>query len=596
MGGGGGDGVREQKGLHDVRANTGRIFVWLGALGIAISSLVPIAGEGVLQAIRGRQVVAPAAREILPRLLLVVGAAGVFVGALFLSTGRLLHRPAEETADPRVLRVERIGQTTPDRRGSVALVIVLATIFGMEEFHLAGRSLGFDEIQEMENDVRGSWAQTLAPRSWVNHISGSVLARLGRALFGEGERGLRFPSVLLGSVGIGGLGLWVMRETGSTGAALWLMTALGANGLLLDTSMRIRGYSPLMWFGTATVLWSSALVRPRGSEPSRARAALIALGLLSCAILLGLSHLFGLFYLAVFTVLVHGYLWIQGARHATAEIGAGALAIGTALSVLVCLPAFPWLFYFRDLSGTAAASGRVESAVSSLLFGRSGAEIPAFFLLLLSALAGGWLWGRRTGLRLVVLVGIVPLWCLLLAAVLSKPAFFFPRFLLLGLVLAASVLALGLGQLLNRLPENRFAGILTPSLLVVVTLGCQVPGIEDHLSGSSGYREALREIGIMARSRGGRSGAVILPAGSPESQAIVRYYAPRDLLISANLEPSRPGKRRTPGTVFVAAVGEGEALPMPVPDWLSVSRPMFKGVFRASRFESPVRVWEFGAP
>jgi hypothetical protein len=372
------------------------------------------------------------------------------------------------------------------------------------------------------------------------------------------------------------------------------MTVLGANGLLLDTSMRIRGYSPLMWLGTATILWSSSLVRPQRSESSRGPTLLIFPGLLSCALVLGLSHLFGLFYLAVFTVLVHVFLWRQGERNATAEIAAGALATGTVLSLLVCLPAIPWLFYQNGVAGSAGLVERVRTAVSNLLFARPGAEISAFAFLLLSALAAGWLWTRRSDLRLVLLAGTVPLWSLLAAALLAKPVFFFPRFLLLGLVLAMSVSALALGVLMSRFPRRPLERLLATSFLLVVTLGLQAQGLGDYLSDSSGYREALQEIGDLARSRGGRLGAAIIPAGGPESQTIVRYYAPPDLLLPANYEAPRPGEDVAPGTMVVVAVGDGDALPTDVPGRVAASGPTFTALFRGSRLESPVRVWVFG--
>ena len=533
-------------------------LVGAGAAALASAPVVWLAGDRLLRIVRGREIASAAAIEILPRLLFLAGAACALAGGLLVSAGALFLR-RQVAAPARAILLLR-----PRGAGLAYVAIVLvAASFGGVQLWLAGRSLSYDEILAVEADVRTPLRNGLSPRAWINHVSGSVLARGGRALFGESERGLRAPSVLLGALGIGGLGLWMLRTSGGVAAALLLQLALGANPLVLEMSPQIRGYSPMMWFGAAVVLWTTSSMLPMKLATSRGRDILTFLGILACSVFMGMSHLFGLVYLLGFACLVHGVLWTGRESPGRAVVPAAALALGSTVSMALSAPAFPWLFYMTGGRSTESPLERVRRELSILFLGRNGGAMLVAGLLVCLVVASIALVSRDRGVVPLVLVSTLPLVGLLAGALIARPAFFHARFLLLGLVLAEVTIALGVARLLQQL-DRRIRVLAVASLFTGAVVGL-APGWTERLTDSWGYREAVRAVEGVARERFGVESVGIVPVGDWNSTTILRYYLGARLV-----EPVREADGTAPKTggarpVVAVLVGQES-------DWGQVER------------------------
>lgn len=573
----------------------GRILLAIGVAVGVLSCTLPLVGEGILETLRRRPITAFAARAILPKLLLLAGATGLFVGALLVSTGALLRRA--ENAKAFSLGTQGAEEAPIQRanRLSAALILLLAAVFGATEVSLAGRSLTYDEIVAVEADVRTPLSRALETRAWINHISGSLLARMSRSTFGDTERGLRAAGVGLGIAGIASLGLCVVRSTRSTGAAVWLVVALGTNALVLHTSKQIRGYGPLMWFGAASVLWSCSLLRSRGGLSSRIRMSMALAGLFFIAMLLGLSHLFGLFYLSALTLLVHGCL-LHAPRVTKEEaLFAASLAGELILTLFIWIPAFPWLLYGTSTFPGGYALRRTLGEMSILFFGRPGMDLFATIVLCLITLAGIWLWRREVELRLLAIIGTVPLWTLITASLVMRPTFFFARFLLLGLVLGLTIVSIAFADVLRQC--SGMGRKVLSTFVVATTAALLIPGVRELLSESRGYREVFEEVGNLLLSRDPSAEGRVVPAGTSDSRTIVRYYCPSALLVSGSGVRTSP-EMRTVGKADVLAFvvfdntqaspyEEGEKRTEIVPSW--------RAVVRGANYEPAVHLWGFGS-
>ncbi len=564
----------------------GRVLLAVGIAVGAFSCTLPFLGEGLLAVLRGRPIVALDAQAILPKLLVLAAATGLFVGALLVSTGALLWRAESVKGLPVETQGGNVGPPHRTSFSSVALVLLLAAFFGAAELALAGRSLTYDEILAVEADVRTPWSRALETRSWDAHISGSLLARLSRSVFGETERGLRAASVGVGIAGIAGIGLWVLRIGGSAGAAVWLVTALGANALVLHTSKQIRGYGPLMWAGAAAILWTVSLLRSGVRLSSRLRTSVALGSLFLLAMLLGLSHLFGLYYLSFLALLVHVYLLKSGRVMKEDAFLSATVTAAAALTVVAWAPAFPWFFYWTSTPAGGDILQRIPREISVLFFGRPGMEGLGAVVSCLTALAGVWLWRKESEWRLLAAIGTIPFGLLLLAAFVLRPTYFFSRFLLLGLVLGLTVMSLALASVLEQLSAGGKSVILP--LLMAGTVALLAGGVLELQSEPRGYREALEDVGNLLRWRERTGDARILPAASWASGTIIRYYAPPGLILS----------ERQKGRVshVIALVGDESAPPSLNEDGEKAGVPSWHVVVRGATYEPPVQVWGFGPP
>lgn len=556
------------------------VLLGLGFIAVVSAPVVWLAGDQLLRVIRGREIAAEAARTILPKLLLLAGATIAFAGCLLASSGRLLLLRGDGVEGVAACK-DACGHTRgPGHRVASVSILLFAAAFGGAQLWLAGRSLSYDEILAVEADVRAPLVKGLSPRAWINHVSGSLLARGSRVFLGESERGLRSASVLLGSVAIAGIGFWVLRVSGSGVAAVWLAAALGSNALVLEMSPQIRGYSPMMWFGAATVLWTTSLLLPAERKSSRVADGVAFFGLLACAVLLGMSHLFGLVYLVAFSSLVHGYLWMRRETTCNGAIPAASLAVGTAVSLALSAPAFPWLFYMTGGGKTDTDLGRVQRELSVLFLGRDGSTVLVWGVLGCLVLCSIVLWSKSRGLAPLILASTAPLAGVLAAVFLTRPSFFYARFLLLSLVLASVTIALGVAGFFRSL--GRQARALAAVALFIGTLASLAPSWIDRLTDTWGYREAVQSVTLVAQ-RFGAKDVKVLPVGDWNSTTILRYYLDTKSLAPESLVDLPLRKSGRGATVVAVLVGEEK-------DWTSVeqrlepvSRPSWRAEIRGAR-------------
>jgi hypothetical protein len=517
-------------------------------------------------------------------------------GVSLLSSGLLLLRS----------RPERSPSRSPapwQFPGSATFVILVATgLFAAAQVHLTGRSLQFDEILALEADVRTPLAQGLEPRAALNHISGALLARAGRWAFGESPHGLRAAGIIVAVAGLGAAALWVARTTRAAWPAAWWILTIGGNSLVLDLSAQIRGYTSLMWLGTASVLAAGAVL----AAPQKRSAAALA-GLAAAGVMLGLSHLFGLFYLTTLTWVVHALLWLPGSIRprtdrpseplatrptTTQAVAATLLALLTAGCTWVWMPAFPWLFYLTGGGEPQNRADLVTGELSRLVSGGYEARAVALTSVLAMCASGVFLWRTRPELRLLSVMATAPLLFLIAAALTLEPTFFHARFLALGLVLGCTTLACSIAGLADRAslsPRSRAALWLTLSLATVALLATPT---RDLLRETQGYREAVRDLARMHRVWDRSGQGRVIPVGGWESKTILRFYLPLDL-ISDHPGAAALVSRRQRGIVDVLAwIAEGD---VPVsPEYLP---PMesWRRTLRGSRSESPIQVLGFGA-
>jgi len=552
----------------------GRWLLAGAALWLAAALLIPIAGERVLQQVRGRSVETRPGRAAMSGLFAMLSLGSFSVAALLASAALLRRSGVErETAGavpsgPAELTA-RGAQAAHGPRGPLVAALLIVGAAGGLLVETSGRSFEYDEILEMTHEVRTPFLDGLRPRAFINHLSGTLLARAGVALLGDSERAARAGAVAVSILGLAGAAFAARRLSPGPLATISAPLLLGMNGLVLSYSCQIRGYAPLMWAGLGTGALVALAVGSEG-PPGRWRTA----GLAACALMMALAHFFGFLYLGVLTVGLHLHLWTGSGLFGPplpaterprrrAELATTSAVLSMVLGASFCFWAhdLPWLLFRSGAVGTVLRPPRAFSFRRRLL-----ATFPALRMdhgarewaaLLAVALVFGLLvvaWRKIPALRLVILTAVLPV-ALVLAACLARPVHLFARYFAASAPLGVLALTAGAGWLVAR---SRRPALLT----VLVLLACAAalwPGLEEFRRDDYGYREGIAD-GIRWLERHGDDRSRLIPGGSDEVRDVVRYYLPREKALElSSVEPLV--ERQREGTLDLLVTLGGGRLP-----------------------------------
>lgn len=549
-----------------------------GLVGLTVGARL-VAATGLVRTEEGRR--------ILPGFIRLVALGCLGCAALLGSAGALARRPA---SGGRATDEGRSGARSGLLPVAVAGLLLLSTAALLA--FTARRSLTYDEVLQVIHDVSTPWNVGLRPRVFTNHLSGTLLARAGRTLFGGSEAGLRAGSIALTLLGIG-----AACAAGRRWGRGWLATVgpaafLGTHGFVLTFAIQTRGYAPLLWCSLFVAVGIAVALE----EPERPVGPRFV-GLFLAALGLGLSHLFGFLYLGFATVLTHTFVWTgspllgAGPRRPSAT-SPSDLALLTTLSVAT---ASSFLFWSTDLRWLHYQSGSsvdfretLGSELRFLALGSSakGWPVPPAVLAGAGLVFGILVWRRLPALRLVGLLAAAPPIGLLLIAPLFRPVFLFGRFFAASLALGAVLLLVGITR---ALPPVR--GL--PALVLCAGLALTLPGLLGFASDDSGYREGLREVRRWHAALGGERGRVIL-LGGREIDEIVGYYLEGVPTMTAPEWPVLVA-RRDAGIVDVLLTIGDAAPPQWPEDWRSRVRPLPLGPTGVAR-QSPLGAFLLGPP
>jgi hypothetical protein len=490
--------------------------------GIAV--LLPPVGPRALAWYRGREIASPAAQAILPRLMLLTSVALLGLAGFWWSTGKLLARDVPKADDDARARA-RIGW-----KGWLAVLVPVA-LFAMSLVILARHSLDYDEIAELSADVAPGFPHSLNSRSFINHLSGSLLARVGLML-GRSELAIRLPTLVLACVGAMASGFLLARISALAAFASGLL--LSTQPLLISQTAQIRGYAAFYWMGLLSVLLvSTALADSKPRPPERRISRILALG--AASLLLGVSHLFGFLWLGALCAMTHAYAWTGSAAlgNGSREVPPEARGVTTQVAVLTCtatlsflywVPSLPWLLYYQV--GTRGSLQSLQLEASSLLVG-DRASRTAIALAAVAVGAAGVVFVRIPFARMVVLLGAIPTAGAFVAAVLSSPTFFYARFLGLGAVL--TFVWVGLAA---SIPQRLVTRAAMVSGITLVAALLFVPALLSFLRDRAGNREAAARLVEWRTPELQRGGAFVL-FGGWQAEAVAGYYLPRNALSPA---------------------------------------------------------------
>lgn len=540
--------------------------VWLvGAL------LVPIIGESVLQRVRGRSVETQPGRAAMSGLLAMLSLGGLSVAAL-LASSALLRRSGVERGAPGVEPAGLSERTEPAGRGPrgplVAALLIVGAAGGVL-VEASGRSFEYDEILEMTHEVRTPFLDGLRPRAFINHLSGTLLARAGLALLGDSERAARAGAVVVSVLGLAGAALAARRLSPGPLATIWAPLLLGMNGLVLAYSCQIRGYAPLMWAGLGTGALVALAVGSTG-PPGRWRTA----GLAACALLMAFSHFFGFLYLGVLTVGLHLHLWTGAGLFGPplaaperprrrADLASTSAVLSVVLGASFCFWAhdLPWLLFRSGAVRTTLRPPRSVSFRRRLLAtfpalrlddgARDWAALLAVVLVCVLLAVG---WKKIPALRLVILTAVLPV-AVVLAACLARPVHLFARYFAASAPLGVLALTAGAGWLVAR---SRRPALLT-ALVLLASAAALWPGLQAFRGDDYGYREGIAD-GVRWLERHGDARSRLVPGGSDEVRDVVRYYLPREKSLElSSVEPLVERQRQ--GTLDLLVTLGGGRLP-----------------------------------
>lgn len=503
----------------------GRWFLVGALLWLVAAVLIPALGERVLLGVRGRPVANPAGREAMPGLLGMLSAGSAFVAALLASAGLL----------------RRSGQPGPPApppargpRGPLLTALLVTAAVGALLFQASGRSFEYDEILEMIHEVKTPLRDGLRPRAFINHLSGTLMARAGRALFGESERAARAGATTISILGLGAAALSARRLVPGLLPTVWPTVLLGMHGLMLAYTYQIRGYAPLLWGGLGVgALVALGLSAP--GPPGKLRTA----GLVGCALLMAFGHFFGFLYLGALTAGLHLYLWTgwrwlgpplpaPGRPRRRAELSGAAGSLAWVLGASFCFWAhdLPWLLFRSGVAGSSpvppreVVHGRLLSELPTHGVNSGRADWGALALLLVvgvSFLAGT---VRIPALRLVALTAVLPV-ALVLAASFARPVHLFTRYFAASLPLGVLVASAGAGWVVGRLRRPA----LPTALVLVVTVVGSWPGFASFLGDDYGYREGVAD-GVRWLDRNGDARSRFIGGARGELTEVARYYLP----------------------------------------------------------------------
>lgn len=500
----------------------------LGGFLVALAMATPVLGPPIIPLVHGKTITSPSALAVLSSTLIATALIVFLLGVLFVSSSVLLRK----ANTPAPLRTAE----TPPIRTVNPLVLVLpctlALVFFARTYFLAGQSLTYDEVSEVVADVETPLLTGLNPRAFLNHISGSLLARLG-SLLGPTERAFRLPSVLLSTIGLCAAAIWLYKRTSSALGTTLFLLLLATHPLIASQSYQIRGYPALYWAGLLTLLGVSDTLNAERWAICKRPLPIAAITTVA-AILLGLSHLFGLAWLLFVTIALHTICWrrssaafarspappTQADPLAAATLSAG-LGFASMVAILGWARAFPWLFYLQEPRSAKVEMLALREFVV-LFAGRPEAYLQAGASSLLLLGSAAILYVRRPTFRFLVIAAAAPLLTSLAAAAYFRPTFFYARFIGLALV----VLALTAGLCVATI-ERHVGGVLARFALgaglVTLLLSLTIPGTASLYRGSTGNREAAAAILAWRNEALGRGGRLFL-FGGWQAEVVAGYY------------------------------------------------------------------------
>ena len=565
-----------------------RTFILAGALVSSASLLSPVAGEWVLQILRGHRIESPDAIRILPKLLLLVAVLGTTYAGLLVSCGLLLRRSARRTSSaPR-----NPSDRRSDRWPRASLLAVGAAVLALSStmaLILAGRSFNYDEGIQKALDVDTGFSHAFRARATINHFSGSLLAALGSLMDSRSERVIRLPSLLLALSGLIVAAAVAWRAESGWTSFLFPLIFLGLNGFVVEYSAQIRGYSSLMWGGLLTAIGLGAAVEARLPVELRSRVFLSTATILA-ALLLGASHLFGLIYLLFMVGLSHCLLWSKEPRARASPNESLAVVAAVTVAVIIPIglwsPSLPWIFYTagaRSLNDTTTVLARELALLAT------GSPAIGFgvALLLLLLLAVPVVWTRAPHLRICAVGALVPLAALIVLGLILKPRFLSARFFSCSLPLAAVTLAVASGH-----AERWIARTTARTAFVLAVLGMALltvlPGLTTTYTNRRGYREGVQEV-----KRFLSDGTSVVVLGHEADPLISYYLWPRSVKPVTNVHAWRELSERGCGTVILTIAEDSDpamtAIPAEIRRRLT---PMILGL--TGEKQSPLRAWTLG--